>query len=318
MEFVQIKEYARQLKETLGSVVLGQEETITQVIAALFAGGHVLLEEVPGSGKTLLAKTLASCIDGSFSRMQMTPDLLPSDLTGINYFNRKTGEFQFRKGPVFSNILIADEINRATPKTQAGLLEAMEEGQVSVDGETYLLPEPFMVIATQNPVDSQGVFPLPEAQIDRFLCKLHMESKDCAVMAEILKLHGVSAGKKQIKSVLSTGELMEIRSKIETVEVHDDLYAYIVMIMEASRKADGVILGMSGRGGIALLRMAKARAAMEGRDYLLPDDIKAVAIAVCSHRLVLKSHLRVKKGASELIMEEILKSVPVPTEQEEL
>lgn len=318
MDFSDVQVFAQKLQANMESVVLGKPETVRIVTAALFAGGHVLLEDVPGSGKTLLAKTLAASIDGSFSRIQMTPDLLPADITGINYYNRKKGEFEFRKGPVFANILIADEINRATPKTQAGLLEAMEEHQVTVDGETHLLTEPFMVIATQNPVDTQGIFPLPEAQIDRFLCKLRMDYPDSDSTVSILKLHGAGNAARSVKAVMTTEEVMEIRRQTEMVQVHDDIYRYIVSLMEATRRHPGVLLGLSARGGLALLRAAKAWAAMEGRTFLLPDDVKQMALPVCSHRILLKNNLRLKKAAAEETMREILEQTPVPTEAEAL
>lgn len=314
MEFSEVQEYAKKLQDNIECAVLGKSESVKIVIAALLVGGHVLLEDVPGSGKTLLAKALAASIDGSFSRIQMTPDLLPADITGVNYYNRKNSEFEFRPGPVFSNILIADEINRATPKTQAGLLEGMEEHQVTVDGKTYLLPEPFMVIATQNPIDNQGVFPLPEAQIDRFFCRISMEYPSKEDTVSILKLHGAVREGVKLKPVMTVDEVEAAKSVIDTVVVQHDLYAYIASIMEMTRKHAGVLLGLSARGGIALVRAARVRAAMEGRAYVLPDDIKKMAAAVCAHRLVLKNNLRLKKNAAEEIIEEILKMVPVPTE----
>lgn len=315
MEFSEVKEFANKLQTNIELVVLGKSESVKMVIAALFAGGHVLLEDVPGSGKTLLAKTLAASIDGSFSRIQMTPDLLPADITGINYYNRKHSEFEFRPGPVFANILIADEINRATPKTQAGLLEGMEEHQVTVDGQTYPLPEPFMVIATQNPIDNQGVFPLPEAQIDRFFCRITMEYPTKADTVSILRLHGAVRDSVQLKPVMTVEEAEAVKILADTVAVQDDLYDYIAAIMEMTRKHAGVLLGLSARGGIALVRAAKVWAAMEGRRYVLPDDIKRMAVPVCAHRLVLKNNLRLKQNAAEEIIKEILKTVPVPTEE---
>ena len=315
MEFSKVKEYAGKLQANMEQAVLGKSDSVKTVIAALFAGGHVLLEDVPGSGKTLLAKTLAVSIDGTFSRIQMTPDLLPADITGINYYNRKNSEFEFRPGPVFANILIADEINRATPKTQAGLLEGMEEHQVTVDGQTYPLPEPFMVIATQNPIDNQGVFPLPEAQIDRFFCMISMEYPTKEDTISILKLHGAVTDAVQLQPVMTADEVETVKVLVDTVAVQDDLYDYIATIMEMTRNHSGVLLGLSARGGIALLRAARAWAAMEGRSYILPDDIKKMAVPVCAHRLVLKNNLRLKKNAAEDIMNEILKAAPVPTEE---
>lgn len=315
MEFSEVREYAKKLQSNMELAVLGKSESVKMVIAALFAGGHVLLEDVPGSGKTLLAKTLAASIDGSFSRIQMTPDLLPADITGINYYNRKHSEFEFRPGPVFANILIADEINRATPKTQAGLLEGMEEHQVTVDGRTYPLPEPFMVIATQNPIDNQGVFPLPEAQIDRFFCRISMEYPTKEETVSILKLHGAVSHSVRLQPVMTVDEVETVKALADTAAVQDDLYDYIAAVMERTRNHEGVLLGLSARGGIALVRAARVWAAMEGRTYVLPDDIKRMAVSVCAHRLVLKNNLRLKKNAAEEIIRDILKTVPVPTEE---
>ena len=314
MQLIEVREKADSLKENIKKVIIGKDETINHLITALFAEGHVLLEDVPGSGKTMLAKALAKSIDGGFKRIQMTPDLLPSDITGINYFDMKTSEFRFIKGPVFTNILIADEINRANPKTQAGLLECMEEKQVTVDGTTYELDDTFMVIATENPVDSQGVFKLPEAQIDRFLMKLYMEYPEHSDMVEILKVHSEKELLDEITPVMTVAEIKKIAAMVKSVRVDDCLFEYVANIVERTRNHEDIILGISQRGGIALVKAAKSMALISGRDYVLPDDIKACAPAVLSHRLLLKNSQRLKKNGEREIVLDILNEVEVPTE----
>ena len=315
MDVIAIQQMAQKIRENIGKVIIGKDSSVNMVIVALLSGGHILLEDVPGSGKTMLAKSLAKSIEGDFKRVQLTPDLLPADITGINYYNQKTSEFEFVKGPVFTNILIADEINRATPKTQSGLLESMEEKQVTVDGVTHILTEPFMVIATQNPVDTQGVFPLPEAQIDRFLIKVAMTYPEHDHTIHILQTHLKENKITELKSVVTTDEIIQARETIKNVSVHEDLIEYIVNIIEATREHDNVLLGVSTRGGLALAHAAQAYAAMQGRDYVMPDDIKEVATAVCAHRLILKNSVKIRKNASEEIMSEIMSEVTVPTEQ---
>lgn len=314
MQLIEVKEIADKLEENIKKVIIGKDETIKMLLVALFSNGHVLLEDVPGSGKTMLAKTMAKSIDGSFKRIQMTPDLLPSDITGINYFDMKTSEFRFIKGPVFTNILIADEINRANPKTQSGLLECMEERQVTVDGRTYQLEDIFMVIATENPVDSQGVFKLPEAQIDRFLMKLFMEYPDHEDLVNIIKLHSAQEMLEQLEAVVSVAQIKEISDMAKAVRVDDSLFEYVANIVERTRTHEDVILGISQRGGIALVKAAKSLALISGRDYVLPDDIKACAPAVLSHRLILKNSQRLKKNGEKDVIESILNEIEVPTE----
>lgn len=315
MEIQQIQNISKQLEDTISSVVLGKDEAVSLTVASLLAGGHILVEDVPGTGKTLLGKTLAASIGGVFKRIQFTPDLLPSDITGINVFNMKTTLFEFLPGPVFSNIVLADEINRATPKTQAGLLECMEERQVTTDGVTRPLDMPFMVIATQNPIDTQGVFPLPEAQLDRFLIQIPMSYPDTDAAVEILKTHRLGNRLSEIEAVVTPEEIADAQKTIPELFVTEDLYRYIIALTEATRTDERVILGVSPRGSLSLLRFAQALAAIDGRNYVLPDDIKTAFVPVCSHRILLIGTQRLRKNAVQGILQEILDTVPVPTER---
>ena len=310
-----VKVIADKIAKNIGAVIKGKDDVVRKTVIALLTGGHILLEDVPGSGKTMLAKTLAASVDGTFKRIQMTPDMLPADITGVNIFDLKTSQFRFVKGPVFTNILIADEINRATPKTQAGLLECMEEEQVTVDGNTWPMEDVFMVIATQNPVDTQGVFPLPEAQVDRFLMKLYMEYPDHDSMIEIFRTHIQKDVLEQVTPVTSIEEIKNAGKQIEQVSISDAVYSYAADLVEATRTHESVVLGVSQRGGIALLRAAKTVAAIHERTYVLPDDIKEIACDVLSHRMILKNALRVRRNAAVELMKEILEQVPVPTEE---
>lgn len=310
-----VKVIADKIAKNIGAVIKGKDDVVRKTVIALLTGGHILLEDVPGSGKTMLAKTLAASVDGTFKRIQMTPDMLPADITGVNIFDLKTSQFRFVKGPVFTNILIADEINRATPKTQAGLLECMEEEQVTVDGNTWPMEDVFMVIATQNPVDTQGVFPLPEAQVDRFLMKLYMEYPDHDSMIEIFRTHIQKDVLEQVTPVTSIEEIKNAGKQIEQVSISDAVYSYAADLVEATRTHESVVLGVSQRGGIALLRAAKTVAAMHERTYVLPDDIKEIACDVLAHRMILKNALRVRRNAAVELMKEILEQVPVPTEE---
>ncbi len=307
-------EIYQKIKDNIHKVIIGKDDVIDLLLISLFTGGHVLLEDVPGTGKTMLVKSLAASVDCDSKRIQFTPDLLPSDITGINYFNMKTSEFQFVPGPVFSNILLSDEINRATPKTQAGLLECMEELQATIDGTTYPLSRPFMVIATQNPVENLGVFPLPEAQLDRFLVKTAMGYPTHREGVAILDRFGTESPLSDLTPVASKEDIAKCRDEVADVYVHEDIMSYIISLTEATREPESVLLGVSPRGGLALLRVAKGYAAISGRNYVTPDDVKKAAPAALPHRLTLTSTAKLKKNAAERLIDEILDSVPVPTE----
>lgn len=297
----------------IAKVIVGKEQTTRLLLTALLADGHVLLEDVPGTGKTKLAKTLAKTVAGEFSRIQFTPDLLPGDITGLNIFDSKKNDFVLRKGPVFTNILLADEINRATPRTQAGLLECMEERQVTIDGESYLPGNPFFVIATQNPVETAGTFPLPEAQMDRFIMKLSMGLPGKEEELAILQRYMADEPLDELQSVLTLEELLQARREVKQIFVHRCVMEYMVSIVDATRQGGNIIMGVSTRGNLALLRCARAYAYLEGRGYVTPDDVKALAIPVLAHRLVLGYGSGGSETARELI-QKLLDTTPVPTE----
>lgn len=297
----------------IAKVIVGKEQTTRLLLTALLADGHVLLEDVPGTGKTKLAKTLAKTVAGEFSRIQFTPDLLPGDITGLNIFDSKKNDFVLRKGPVFTNILLADEINRATPRTQAGLLECMEERQVTIDGESYLPGKPFFVIATQNPVETAGTFPLPEAQMDRFMMKLSMGLPEKKEELAILQRYMADEPLDELQSVLTLEELLQARREVKQIFVHRCVMEYMVSIVDATRQGGNIVMGVSTRGNLALLRCARAYAYLEGRGYVTPDDVKALAIPVLAHRLVLGYGSGGSETAIELI-QKLLDTTPVPTE----
>ncbi|MEK3723325.1 MULTISPECIES: MoxR family ATPase [unclassified Paenibacillus] len=314
MQLTQIRSLAQSIRDNVNRVVVGKEDVIDKLLIAIIASGHVLLEDVPGTGKTLLAKAMAKSVRASFKRIQFTPDLLPSDLSGIHFFNQKLSEFEFRPGPLFTHVLLADEINRATPRTQSSLLECMEERQVSIDGETRTLTRPFFVIATQNPVENQGTFPLPEAQLDRFLFKIKMGYPNAAEGIQILKRFKEANPLDAILGVADAEEIVAAQDSYSQVKVSDDILAYLIAIVEKTRTHSEVSTGVSPRGSQALLKAAQVQAILKGRDFVTPDDIKAMAEPVLAHRLIVKGSLRSRTEASEAIVAAILRDVPVPTE----
>jgi len=316
MELFEVKKLADALKANISKVLVGCDDTIDKVLISLFCAGHVLLEDVPGVGKTMLAKCLAKSLKCEFKRVQFTPDLLPSDLTGINYFDQKQGDFIFRPGPVFTNIVLADEINRATPRTQSSLLECMEEGQVTVDGDTRSLGKPFFVIATQNPVETRGTFPLPEAQLDRFFMRLRMGYPSPDEGREILRRFRGEDPSSALETVADGETVLRAQESVTGVRVSEPLEQYIIDIIEATRHNDRISLGVSPRGSIALMKAAQVCAAFDGRDFVMPDDVKKVAVPVLSHRLILKGHA-ISGGTrdAENTVSDILKNVTVPVEE---
>ena len=301
-----------QIEENISQVIVGKHQTIELLLVALLGEGHVLLEDVPGLGKTLIAKCLARSIGGSFKRVQFTPDLLPADITGFNVYNQQTGQFTYQPGPVITNILLADEINRTIPRTQASLLESMEERQVTVDGKTFLLPHPFFVMATQNPIELEGTFHLPEAQLDRFLLKIHLGYPEKDEEISILERFREDDPLLKLEAVASPEQVTELQQARKKIRVSLPIRKYITDIVRVTRNNNSVRFGASPRGSLGLMRTGQALAALRGRDYVLPDDIKYLIGPVLSHRLILKEEERLRGGTPEQILNEMVHQIPVP------
>lgn len=309
-----VKENVNKIKRNIGKVIIGKEEVVELVLNSLINKGHILLESVPGTGKTMLAKSFAKSISGTFKRIQFTPDVLPSDVTGIQFFNPKEQEFQLRPGPVMTNILLADEINRATPRTQSSLLEVMEERQVTIDGETIKLPSPFVVVATQNPIESQqGTFPLPEAQMDRFFVQIDLGYPSFEEEKQIMRTYRQNNPIEDILEVLSKEDIDQMQNEVQTVKLSDDVEEYLLRIVHATRQHTDVEVGVSPRGTLALMKAAQGRAYLEGRMFVTPEDIKYMAPFVLSHRLVLTMEGSLKKTGRQVV-QELLSTVSVPVE----
>ncbi|WCR25981.1 MoxR family ATPase [Paenibacillus thiaminolyticus] len=314
MDLSRIHTLAQAIKRNVQQVIVGKNDTLDRIFVALFTGGHVLLEDVPGTGKTLLAKSVAKSIDGTFKRIQFTPDLLPTDLSGMNVYNQKRGEFEFRPGPVFTNLLLADEINRATPRTQSSLLECMEERQVSIDGVTMQLEEPFIVLATQNPLDNFGTFPLPEAQLDRFMLKLKLGYPTFEEGLRILSRFRTEDPIQELAPVATREDIKAARTGYTQVHVDDAILEYVLGIVERTRSHPDIALGASPRASQALLRVVQAYAVIRGRDYVSPDDVKAMAAPVLAHRLLLHHEAGSRDDQAESVLAQIVSQVPVPAE----
>jgi MoxR-like ATPase len=311
----EVQTVARRIINNVKRVIIGKDAELELIVAGLLAQGHMLIEDVPGVGKTVLAKSLARSIGCTFKRIQFTPDMLPSDVTGVSVFNQKTREFEFRPGPIHAQIVVTDEINRATPKTQSALLEAMEERQVTVDGTTYPMDQPFLVLATQNPIEYEGTFPLPEAQLDRFLLRISLGYPEKDDEVRVLDSQQFRHPVETLDQVVSVDELLTAQEQVKEVYVDPLIKSYIVELVRQSRRHPEVYLGASPRGSLALYRAGRARAAVLGRDYVIPDDIKALAVAALAHRVIIGPAARIKDVSPRSVIEEVLRGLPVPGAQ---
>ncbi|MFW5713130.1 MAG: AAA family ATPase [Brevefilum sp.] len=299
------------IKQNIGTVIVGKDDAIELLMVALLCEGHVLIEDVPGVGKTMLARSLAISLGGEFKRLQCTPDLLPNDITGVSIFNQATQKFEFRPGPLFVNVLLADEINRATPRTQSALLEAMQESQVTMDGVTYPLPRPFIVLATQNPVEYEGTFPLPEAQLDRFLLKVDLgyptQTQEKEILNRLKGQHPIET----LKPIINPDEIQKLRPQISEVNLDETIVDYMIKIIDETRHHPDILLGGSPRATISLSKASRALAAVRGRDYILPDDVKYLAVPVLSHRLMLKPKAELRGITNERLVHQIIENTPL-------
>ncbi|NOX62669.1 MAG: MoxR family ATPase [Chloroflexi bacterium] len=307
-----VQHFVERITANVEQVILGKREAIHQTLLALLCEGHLLIEDVPGLGKTMLARSIARSIGCTFSRIQFTPDMLPSDVTGVSVYNQKTQEFEFRPGPIFAQIVLADEINRATPKTQAALLEVMEERQVTVDGETYIMQKPFLVLATQNPIEYEGTFPLPEAQVDRFIMRIHLGYPDRGHEIAILESQSDHHPIEDIQQVVTVEELRAAQEAVKQIYVDEQVKGYIVSVTASTREHPEVYLGASPRGSLALYKTSRAFAAVQGRDYVIPDDVKALAIPTLAHRIIISPSARIKSVSPDTIVRETLDAISVP------
>lgn len=309
-----INSLSNKLKENVSKVMVGCDEAVELILMTMLVSGHVLLEDVPGTGKTMLAKSISKSISAEFKRIQFTPDLLPSDLIGVNFYNQQKGEFEFKQGPLFSQIVLADEINRAAPRTQSSLLEAMAESQISVDGVTYSLNQPFIVLATQNPVENSGTFPLPEAQLDRFTIKMSLGYPSLDNEINLIKNHGCKNPLEEIKPIINCEEILKYREEINNVVLNDTVLEYLLEIVNRTRNNEQILLGVSPRGSLVFYKCLKAYAAIKGREYVLPDDVKYLSKYVLSHRIIVNGFSYSYENIQEKLIKEIIEGINVPTE----
>jgi len=313
-ESSEFKGIIEKIKNNVQKVIVGKSDAIDLVLISILCQGHILLEDVPGSGKTTLARAVSSSLDCTFGRIQFTPDLMPSDVLGVNWFNQKSSEFEFQSGPIFNQIILADEINRATPRTQSALLESMQESQVTIDGETRMLPTPFIVMATQNPLDMEGTFPLPEAQLDRFLMKISLGYPTVQEEADIIRRFRKEDSHEPLASVVNSKVIKELQNFSSGIKVEQTISDYIISIVRSTRENDKLDLGSSPRGSLGLYRCSQAKAALNGREYVTPDDVKSLINAVLSHRIIPTSNARLRGFGADEILEEIMSETTVPME----